>query len=201
MEKATLTVEQRSELKKNKVKKLRTQSLVPGVIYGDNENVSISIDENLLKRIYNGPFGKNTIIELTIKGEKEVKKDVISYQIDRHPVTGNFRHIDFLVIDETKKVKATVPTNVVGIAPGVKLGGMLLQSAKAVTIKTLPSSIPKSLEIDISNLEIGNTIKAKDVILDEHAELLTNPNNLMLQVSVARVKKDDDATCVVLRFK
>mgnify|MGYP003961260005 FL=1 len=176
---------------KNKVKKLRIQSIVPGVIYGDNENISISINENLLKRIYNGPFGKNTIIELTIKGEKEVKKDVISYQIDRHPVTGDFRHIDFLVIDETKKVKATIPTKVIGVAPGVKLGGMLQQSAKAISIKSFPNSIPENIKIDVSSMQIGATIKAKDIILDDTFELLTNPNNLILQVSVSRVKKDE----------
>lgn len=176
-----IVVQHRDQIGKNESRRLRRSGLVPGVVYGGGrEPEGISIDPRPLEAVLVSERGKNTLIHLTI-GDRELKRMVLIRELQRHPVTDRLMHADFVRVEMDRKTDVAVPLLAIGIPLGVKNeGGLLEYVHRTVTIRILPADIPQHIEVDVSELHVGQHIEASDLKLPAGAELLMPPTETML---------------------
>ena len=173
---------------------VRKEGKIPAVMYGGDINENFSTTLNEVKKLIYTPDFKIANINLDGKEQKCIVKSV-----QYHPLTDQIEHIDFLAIDEGRKVKVEIPVRFKGVSPGVKAGGKLLQSMRKVKIKVDPKHLVNELFIDISNLQLGSAVKVKDIDIDENIEIMVNKNIPVAVVEVPRALKSaaaqkEDAT-------
>ncbi len=187
--KAGVREERGKELNKN----LREKGFVPAIVYKKgSDTVSISIDKkNLLKTLHT-EAGENVIVKLHIEGAKKAKeRTVILKEIQRDPVKDNLLHVDFQEISLTETLKVKVPISGKGEAIGVKQEeGVLQQVMWEVEVECLPTNIPEKIEIDITNLKIGDSIHLKDVSAPEDVKILDNPESVVFSVEHPKAVED-----------
>ena len=190
MESITFEVEHRSKIGKNQVKTLK-EGDIPAVIYGSNiTSLPISVNLNNLLKLYNRQDkAKNTILNLKVTGEKDANYNAIAYQIDYHPVKRKIIHIDFLIVDDKTPVKVQVPCRLVGTAKGQKMAGILIHNLKLLKLTCLPSEIPASFNVDITDVGIGESIRVSHLKSEGSIKLLNDPYDVILQIDAPRVDK------------
>lgn len=181
MKSLKITGQKREGLGKKDAKKLREQGLVPGVLYGKDEVTHLSVPFSDLRPFIYTP--NVYLIDLEIDGE--VHKAMIQ-DVQWHPVEEQILHIDFLEIEADKPVKIGVPVNLVGTAKGIKAGGKLKLNMRQLRVKALAENLPDTIEIDITKLGIGDSIKV-DELQRKNIEFLDNKSNLIVGVISTRV--------------
>ena len=174
---------QRANLGKTESKRLRGESFVPCVVYGGKEQIHFSAPMILFRDVVYTPEAR--FVELNIEGE--IKKAILK-DIQFHPVSEVILHADFLELFEDKPIKMSIPVVTQGIAPGIQTGGRLIMKTPKIMIKSLPKDMPESINVDISKLELGKTIKVGDLAPQEY-EVLTNPLVSICSVDVPRAMK------------
>lgn len=157
---ATLQAKKRTTEKHSNLTKLRNEGEIPGIIYGSKvENTAISLNEaNFLKTIRE--VGRNGVISLDIDGETY---NVVLNEYDSDPIKRGIVHVDFLAVDLSKAISAPVRVSLVGEAAGVKDGGVMQQALHELTVTAKPNDIPTSIDIDVTDLQVGDTITVGDV--------------------------------------
>lgn len=181
MEEIKLKAQVRGEKStKKELSELRQKRQIPGVVYGGNGtalNVTVG-EKELLGAMKTG--GANAVIHL----EHPKGKDTVMVKaLQRHVVTSEPVHVDFQRIDLKKKVDVKVPLHLTGEAPGVKLqGGVLDHTLRELAIRALPNKIPQSIDVDVSALNVGNSILVKDLRIPEGVEVLESPDRLVAHV-------------------
>ncbi|WP_223703307.1 50S ribosomal protein L25/general stress protein Ctc [Sutcliffiella deserti] len=158
---SVLHANERTEFKKSSRRKIREEGQIPAVVYGNQtDNKPISVDsKDFIKTIRE--TGKNGIIELDLGSEKR-KVMLYDYQMD--PLKSlEFIHLDFHVVNFKAEIDVDVAIHVTGDAAGVKDGGVLQQVLHEASIKTLPNNVPDSIEVDVSNLQVNETITFGDL--------------------------------------
>ena len=155
-----LQATERTDKRRGTLTKIRKEGNVPAIVYGaKKENTSIYLREmELLKTIKD--VGRNGVISLDVNGNTQ-NVIVTDYQVD--PLKNGFIHVDFLAVDMSKEVTANVNVNLVGDAAGVKDGGVMQQSLFEVSIAAKPGDIPPSIDIDVTNLQVADTITVADI--------------------------------------
>ena len=192
MDDLAVRAETREEFGKNNNRRLRTQGRIPAVVYGQGISpIAVSVDPGDLYRILHSETGHNTIFKLTIGGNS---RDVLikDYQLD--PVKGNFLHADFHAISMDEALIFEVPVEVVGVAKGVQSeGGMLDVVLREIQLKCLPGDVPDNIPVEVHALEIGNTIRVKNLQVDaSKITLLSNPDLVVLTVTPPHVEKEPE---------
>jgi len=166
MKRINLTSRVREGSGKKSAHKIRTAGEVPGILYGHKEEpVSLSVPEHDLWVILHHATSEHLILRLDVEGTKD--KDVLTLvrDVQHHPVTGDVLHVDFQRISMQEKIKVGVPVDLVGIPRGVKeFGGILDHGMREIMVKCMPEEIPESLPVDVSNMEIGNSIRLSDIV-------------------------------------
>ncbi|EOR21854.1 50S ribosomal protein L25/general stress protein Ctc [Niallia nealsonii AAU1] len=157
---ATLQAKKRTTEKHSNLTKLRNEGEIPGIVYGSKvENTAISLNEvNFLKTIRE--VGRNGVISLDIDGETY---NVVLNEYDSDPIKRGIVHVDFLAVDLSKAISAPVRVSLVGEAAGVKDGGVMQQALHELTVTAKPNDIPTSIDIDVTDLQVGDTITVGDV--------------------------------------
>ncbi len=177
------------EVKPKLARKLRREGKVPGVIYGANfENKHIALDKSKLMSILR-KSNRNDVFELDVKGDE--KYEVVVKSIQWHPVTDEIVHIDFYKLTKGQPITVDVPIKLVGEAKGVKLGGDLYQPRKSITVVALPEAIPKEIEVDISDLDIGDVIHVFDLEMPEGVKIKSSKNYTLVAI-VGKVKEETE---------
>ncbi len=183
----TLNVEVRAAKgTKKALSTLRASSTIPAVVYGGEKGpIMLSLSEKELMAARK-KGGANAILRLKhAKGEETV----IVKELQRHPVTDRPVHADFQRISLTKKIEAKVPLNIVGEAPGVKTsGGMMSIDMRELRIKALPTAIPQHIDVDVSKLELHQSIHVKDLALAEGVEVLDAADAAVIRIVLAKVE-------------
>ena len=184
----TITIEGqlRTEMGKKATRQLRSQELVPGVIYGGAQEVSFSAPAKAFKPIvYTGEFNQTEII---IDGQSYIciLKDL---QFDK--VTDQLLHLDFLQLVAEKKVVATLPLVLTGVPTGVKAGGKLVVKMKSLKVKALPADLRESISVDISALELNGNVRVEDVQV-ANMEILNSPRIPIASVVMTRQLKQEE---------
>jgi large subunit ribosomal protein L25 len=160
-ETATLAVEKREGRGKGDARKLRASGRIPANIYGHGiDSIAVAADAHEFEALTSKITG-NTLVELQMGGES---RQVLIREVQRHPYKPVILHVDFFAIRADEKISVSVPVHVVGTASGVKnSGGVLQQALHEVEIEVLPNEIPEAFEIDVSALEIGDSLHVADL--------------------------------------
>lgn len=181
MESIVITGNPRTDLGKKATKAVRREGNIPCVIYGGEENVHFTADVKDFKLLIYTPDFK--IAEINVDG-KTYKCIVKFLQFD--PVSDEVQHVDFLELVNGTKMKVEIPIRFKGIAPGTKAGGKLTQKLRKVKVKTKPEFLTDELFVDVTRLELGQSVKVRDIELLEGMELETSPGIPVASVEVPR---------------
>ena len=185
----TITIEGqlRTETGKKNTRALRSQGLVPGVIYGGSQEVNFAAPVLSFKNLVYTPEFLLAQINVDGKSYRCILKDV---QLDK--VTDQLAHLDFLELVEDKKVVATIPIHFTGTAAGVKGGGKLVTKMKTLKVKTFPKHLKEYIDVDLTNLELNQNIRVEDV-KDPNYEILNSPRIPIASVVMTRQLKQEEA--------
>ncbi len=186
MEELFLDAQVREEIGKGKIKGLRDKGFVPAIIYSEGkEALALKLSHRQLVQLVHQHRIEGVVININIKDDKKQKScPCIIREIQHDPVHGEIRHVDFNQISLTKKIKVNVPVVAKGEPAGVKMeGGSLEHMLWELEIECLPTSIPKDIEIDVSNLKLGDSVHVKDIIVPSGAKVLNDPESIILSVA------------------
>ncbi|KIH76383.1 LSU ribosomal protein L25P [Geoalkalibacter ferrihydriticus] len=189
MAQSQLEVSLRENTGKGAARSLRRQGLVPGVVYGKNiAPCPVVVEPKALAQAISGEGGSNTLITLQgngpFAGQIVIVKDMVVHTILRTP-----RHVDFHAFDMSKKVHVMVPVHALGKAAGEKIGGSLEVIRHELEVYCLPDRIPSSIDIDVTELGIGDVVHIEDVSLPEGVEV---PHDVNFTVVTCTGRKDED---------
>jgi len=185
----TITIEGqlRTEMGKKAARLLRSQELVPGVIYGGAREINFAAPARAFKSIVYTPEFMQAEVKVDGASYTCILKDL---QFDK--VSDELLHIDFLELVGDKKVIATLPLHLTGVPAGVKGGGKLVTKMKSLKVKALPKDLKESITLDISNLELNENIRVQDVKA-ENMEILNSPRIPIATVVMTRQLKQEEA--------
>ncbi len=188
----TLSVQKRAGHGKGASGRLRGQDLIPGVFYtSSGENVMVQAQTLPFEKLYEN-VGHTTVFNLEIEDQgKKTTHPVLIWQVQRHPYKNCFLHIDYYGVDLDKEVKVDVPVEFVGTAKGVKLGGLLETYRENVRLASKPLNMPKKIVVDVSALDIGDSINVGDLKLPEGVHAIFDQDYAVVSV-VAKGKEDEE---------
>lgn len=187
MKSITIEGQLRTETGKKFTRQLRSQGLVPGVIYGGSQEVNFAAPVLSFKNLVYTPDFQLAQISVDGKSYRCILKDI---QLDK--VTDELAHLDFLELVEDRPVIATIPLKFTGSAAGVKAGGKLVTKMKALKVKTLPKYLKENIEVDLTNLELNQNIRVEDVIAENY-EILNSPRIPIASIVMTRQLKQEEA--------
>lgn len=187
MEEIIFEVEKRQEVGKSKVRDLRQKGYIPAIIYGQGkETLPIKVShKQFMQLVHQHHNIENMIINLRIKDEgKQKSKSCLIKEIQYDPVDGDIIHIDFNQVSLTKEIKVNIPVKTKGEPIGVKQeGGSLEHILWEIEVECLPTSIPEYIEVDVSQLKIGDAIHIKDISFPKGVKVLNDPEAIVVSVS------------------
>ncbi len=186
MKEVSLSGSLRANVGKKDAKATRDSGQVPCVVYGSGKQLHFSIKHTDLQKIMYSP--DVYAINLDIDG---TKMKAIIQEFQQHPVTDKFMHIDFLELSDDKMVKVDIPVTLFGRSIGVMNGGRLQQVFRKLTVLGYPKDIPDTIEVDISKLRIGHSVRVKELESDG-IKVLSAPNAVVVSVKMSRGAVDDD---------
>ena len=193
MQQAKLEAQQRNTFGKQSARDLRKEGRVPAVLYGRaQDTLAIQVNERTFKQFLR-TYGENVIINMEVgAGDTET---VIIKEIQRHPVDKQkLIHADFIRISLDEPVTSAVPVVIVGSPPGVQEGGVLEIPLRQVTLHCLPMQMPNDITIDVSHLDIGDSVTVSELTLDEEIDIIDEPERTIAMVSQPRVQLEDELT-------
>lgn len=184
---ATLNAEPREGIKKGANRKLRATGRVPAVLYGkDQEPALLSVDAREAERLFQQISVENTIIDLKVKGDGS-KIQALVREVQVGAVRPDLLHIDFYKIQAGVKLEVEVPVELVGVPNGVRQdGGILEQIVHDVPVRCLPDQIPESIRIDVTGLNLHDSLHVSDLEVAEGVEILMDADRTLCIVSVPR---------------
>ena len=196
MEKPVLNAEVREQTGKEMAKKLRAKGLMPAIFYGPNsETIALTLDPKELSKTLHTEAGENVLIDLNIrKGEESLKKVVMLKELQVQPLQRKALHADFFEVSMDVMVSVEIPVHLLGKSEGVKVGGILEQVQRTIQIECLPGDIPRSIDVDVSALMIGDSIHVSDLKLEKF-KILSDLNLTIATVvpPVAEAKPAEEA--------
>jgi large subunit ribosomal protein L25 len=177
MQRPVLTAEIREGVGKEKAKKLRSKGLIPAIFYGPRaQTIPLVIDSKELAKALRTEAGENVLIDLDIrKGPQSDRKVVMLKAIQVDPLQRATLHTDFYEVAMDEMVTVEVPVHLVGKPEGTKVGGILEQVRRVIQMQCLPGDIPKSIDIDVSALNIGDSIHVQEINV-EKAKIISDTN-------------------------
>ncbi|MGH2528341.1 MAG: 50S ribosomal protein L25/general stress protein Ctc [Actinomycetota bacterium] len=181
-----LEAEKRDGSGKGAARKLRARGRVPAVLYGHGVGpVSVSVGAKDLFRVLHGSAGTNVLVNLTVDGAEHL---ALPREIQRDHVRGRYVHVDFLAVRRDEKVTVSVPVRVVGESPGVKVGGVVEHHLWELQVECLPGDVPDGIDGDVSELQVGDSLRVSDIVAPEGVTVLTPPEESVLSVVVPQVR-------------
>jgi large subunit ribosomal protein L25 len=184
MGKRSLAVQWREGKGKEDARRLRHQGLIPAVVYGRRaETIPIALNPQELAKVLHGGAGERTLINLTIEGLQDgpITKTVILKEKQIDPLKRTLLHVDLYTITMDEEISVGIPVHIVGKAAGVALGGILEQVMREIEVKCLPADIPPSIDVDVSALNIGDSLHVADITL-EKAKILADPGQTVVTI-------------------
>ena len=176
-----LKAERREDYQKSYTKQIRQEGRIPAVIYGNNkEPQTVSVNSiDLLKTVRDE--GKNAIISLDVEGQSV---DVMLHEYQVEPIKDELIHADFYIVNMSQEMDVSVSIHLEGEAQGVKDGGVLQQPLYELAIRAKPADIPEEIKVDVSGLEIGDSIMVSDLKEGKNYEILEDENATIVTISV-----------------
>ena len=184
-----LTAQKRTEFGNGPTRRLRRQGLVPGVVYQPGSpSTAFSLSERELRRAI--AEGRTGVIDLTVEGDRS--RPVLLKDWQLHPVRGDVLHVDFQEVDLMQEVEAPVAVVLVGSSVGVRDGGVLDQTLREVQVRALPDALPDHLELDVSELAVGDSISVEGLSAPGGVEIVTEPEIVVASVLAPTVEEEPE---------
>jgi len=195
MTEMTLTASPRGVKGKNAMRKLRQGGLVPGVLYGqggaDQYSLPLQLDAHEASRMVTALHGGERLITLKIEdGKQGGEKSVLLKEVQTTAVGNTVLHIDFHEVDVSQTVQVSVEVRPEGKAEGETMGGILQQVTREITIECLPTIIPEFIPVDVTHMEIGNSLHLSALILPEGVKAITLEEETLFVVAAPRVEEE-----------
>jgi large subunit ribosomal protein L25 len=176
-----LDIKLREETGKEAARRERQRGFIPAVLYGIKGNKILTVKAKDFEKILE-EIGAHSIINLNIDNKDKAEVIVKDFQLD--PVTKHVIHIDFLEFEKGKALKTEVPIHVIGTSKGVKMGGIRETFLRDLEIECLPRDIPDSIVIDVTDMDIGDSIHARDITVADKIRILTNPEQVVITIGM-----------------
>lgn len=185
-----LQAEVREGRGKGAARRLRSTGKVPATMYGRGADpMALVVDARALAQTLSTDAGLNVLIDLQVDGESHL---TLAREIARNPVRGNILHVDFLKISKDTKIQVEVPVHLEGEAPGTKEGGVLEHHLWHFSVECLPTDVPDSLTVDISNVRVGDSVRVGDVATTEGIRILQDPDEVILTCIVPQLRTEPE---------
>ena len=186
----SLQLTHREERGKGPCARLRANGLVPGVFYNSKgENISFTVDNMALGKVFEKVrYSKMLELEFEVDGQVQ-KRNALFKKLVKHPVKRRYDHVEFIGIELDKEVQVTIPVEAVGRAKGVVLGGKLEILEERVMVRCLPTMIPDSVVVDVTDLDINDKVFVDQLLLPEGVKAVFDRNFAVLIVQTARGAK------------
>jgi large subunit ribosomal protein L25 len=198
-ERTKLTVTKREQLGSRETRRLRKQGIVPGVLYGRSEPIAIAIEARELRRALTGKAGLHSILDVEIDGTGSSHASILKdYQLDK--VRGGVTHVDLQEVRLDRPIHASVAVQLIGgeDAPGVREGGVLSQPLRELNVEALPLEVPEHLELDVSHMAMGDTLRLADIKVPEGVTLLDDLETVAATVTAPSREEEPEEAEVVL---
>jgi large subunit ribosomal protein L25 len=185
----SLTAQKRTEFGNGPTRRLRRQGLVPGIVYQrGGASLSLSLPAHDLKRTL--VEGRTSVIDLVIGDD--VTQPVLVKDWQLHPVRGDVMHVDFQQVDLTQEIEAPIPLTLVGSSVGVRDGGVLDQPLREVVVSALPDSLPDHIEIDVSELQVGDSLTVADIAAPTGVTIISELDTVVASVVAPTVEVETE---------
>lgn len=186
----TLEVSLRKRMGKSGAREIRREGNVPAILYGkDTEPLALVINPGELKQALSTDAGENTLLEMIVKsGKEDIKKLSLLREIQYDFLTGKPIHFDFQALDMNKKITVDVPVKIEGRPKGVKEGGVLEEILREITVECLPTDIPNSFELDVTELDIGDSIHVSSLDVAEGVDILNELEDTIVTVLAPKME-------------
>ncbi len=180
----------RDERGKNAMRRLRTQGQVPAVLYGlGKDSVALTLEAKSITRIVTSRSGHNQILNLSVDGGETAAVLAVDWLVD--PVSGALLHVDMQRVDLQKSVRLAVPISIVGVSAGMReQGGVEELVTRQVEIECLPLAVPEKIELDVTELLIGQAIRVRDLPSSENYRILSQPDRVLVHVVAPRAEEE-----------
>lgn len=196
MERIQLASNVRTGRGKGAARQLRRQGFIPAVLYGGNAgNIAISVNTHDLHQIIAKGFGETSLIDLTVQQpdtSQQISVILKDYQVD--PLLRELVHADFQEVFMDQEIEIEVPLELKGEAPGEEEGGVLEFAMREVSIRCLPGDMLHSIEVDISSLQIGDSLSIEDLTLNEKYEIITPPESIIVSLVAPMSEEELEST-------
>ena len=176
-----LDIELREKTGKEAAAKERQRGFIPAVLYGIKGNKILTVNAKAFEKMFE-EIGEHSIINLNIDNKDKAEVIVKDFQLD--PISKHVIHIDFLEFEKGKALKTEIPIRVTGTSVGVKKGGILETFLRDLEIECLPKDIPDSIDIEVTHMEIGDSVHARDISVDDKIKVLTNPEQVVVTIGM-----------------
>jgi large subunit ribosomal protein L25 len=189
-----LNLEVRESTGKGVARKLRAKGRIPGVCYGAGaDTVPVALDPSTLERALRASAaGLNTLFGVQGGGAFH-GKSVLIKELQRDPVQRNLLHADFYAVDLTKEIEVKVPLHLTGTAAGLMNGGIVDHQLREIEIKCLPTAIPESFSLDVTALNVGDSLHVRDIVLPEGVTLVSDPGLGVVSVVIPAKAEEEVA--------
>ncbi len=189
MEAVTLQAKERANTGKGYTRRLRKSGSVPAVVYGKElGSQALEVSAKEVEKLLN-TYGGNALVKLQVAGKEH---DTLVREVQRHPIRGDVIHVDFQQISLKEKLQTVVPVHLTGEAQGVRDGGILQHGLREVEVECLPTDIPDYIEVDISDLKIGDTITVADLQAGKNVEILSEANSVIATIVAPRMGEEKE---------
>jgi large subunit ribosomal protein L25 len=188
-----LTAQSRSQVGRNAVKKIKSQGLIPAVIYGGAERPqNLQVVAREMNRVLNKSTGEHFLVELQVADGAQVSTRLALVQeVQHHPVRGDVVHVDFQAVDANKTLHSEVSIETLGEPSGVKnQGGLLELSLHSIEVECLPKDLPEIIQVDVSALNVGDSIHIRDLVLPAGVVARANPDLTVVHVAAPKVESE-----------
>ncbi len=181
----SLTAQPRTEFGNGPTRRLRREGLVPGIVYQDGgPSLALTLPGHDLKRTLSE--GRTAVIDLVVGDATAQPVLVKDWQL--HPVRGDVMHVDFQQVDLTQEIEAPVPVSLVGNSVGVRDGGVMDQPLREVLVSALPDDLPDHIEVDVSELSIGDSLTVADLVAPAGVTITGEPETVVASVVAPTVE-------------
>src|ERR671937_1450633 len=179
-ERVKLQVKEREHRGSADARRLRREGLIPGVLYGNGRQPhAICIPERELRRVLTGSSGLHAILDVVLEGEKTTHASILK-DFQQDPIRGHISHVDLQEVRLDQAIQASVTVQLVGEPEGVKEGGVLSQVQREINVEALPMEIPDHIDLDVSGLAIGDTLRLADLPARDGVKYLDDPEETVL---------------------
>jgi len=174
-------------------RELRRGGHIPAVLYGpQTESVLLTVNNKEFEQILKKGNIGSIILNLVIQNGKKINKPAMIKELQSHPVSGDFLHIDFYEIDMQRKINVMIPIVTKGISKGVELGGLLQIIRREIEVLCMPGDIPEAFELDITDLDVGDSVHVEEIPLGDNVEISSDVNFTVLTIVSPKVEEVEE---------